>query len=58
MSGFIGGHPIKQIINDVRLQISDDAKMYTDTFLLSALNSAIHLVALEQDCERLFKIKY
>lgn len=58
MSGFIGGHPIAQIIEDVRVQISDDAHMYTDTFLRSALNSAIHLVALEQDCERIFKIKY
>lgn len=58
MSGFVGGHPIQQIIEDVRVQISDDAHMYTDTFLRSALNSAIHLVALEQDCERVFKIKY
>lgn len=58
MSGFVGGHPIAQIIDDVRVQISDDAHMYTDTFLRSALNSAIHLVALEQDCERVFKIKY
>ena len=58
MSGFIGGHPIAQIIEDVRVQISDDAHMYTDTFLRSALNSAIKLVAIEQDCERVFKIKY
>ena len=58
MSGFVGGHPIKHIINEVRQQISDDAHMYTDTFLLSALNSAIHIVAMEQDCERIFKIKY
>lgn len=58
MSGFVGGHPIKHIIDEVRTQISDDAHMYTDTFLRSALNSAIKLVALEQDCERVFKIKY
>lgn len=57
-SPFIGGHPIQQIFDDVRTQISDDAHMYTDTFLLSALNSAIHIVALEQDAERLFKMKY
>lgn len=58
MSSFVGGHPIQHIIDEVRTQISDDAHMYTDTFLRSALNSAIKLVAMEQDCERVFKIKY
>lgn len=58
MTAFVGGHPIAHLINEVRTQISDDAHMYTDAFLLSALNSAIHIVALEQDCERIFKIKY
>lgn len=52
------GTPIQLIYDEVRTQISDDAKLYTDTFLLSAINSAIHLLALEEDLQRLFKLKY
>ena len=55
---FIGGHKIQQLFEDVRTQISDDAHLYTDTFLLSALNSAIHILAMEKDLERMFKVKY
>ena len=52
------GTPIQQIIDAVRIQISDDAHLYTDTFLLSAINSAIHMLAVEEDLQRLFKLKY
>ena len=52
------GTPIQLIYDEVRTQISDDAKLYTDTFLLSAINSAIHMLALEEDLQRLFKLKY
>jgi len=52
------GTPIQQIIDNVRMQISDDAHLYTDTFLLSAINSAIHILALEEDLQRLFKLRY
>lgn len=55
---FIGGHKIQQLFEDVRTQISDDAHLYTDAFLLSALNSAIHILAMEKDLERMFKVKY
>lgn len=48
-----------QLIYDaVRTQISDDADLYTDTFLLSAVNSALHILAMEEDLQRLFKLKY
>lgn len=52
------GTPLQLIYDEVRTQISDDAKLYTDTFLLSAVNSAIHLLAMEEDLQRLFKLKY
>lgn len=52
------GTPIQQIIDTVRIQLSDDAHLYTDTFLLSAINTAIHLLAIEEDLQRLFKLKY
>lgn len=55
---FVGGHPIQVLFDDVREQISDEGHLYTDSFLRSALNSAIHIIAMEQDCERLFKVKY
>ena len=53
-----GGTPIQLIIDEVRTQISDDADLYTDSFLLSAINSAIHLLAYEEDLQRLFKLRY
>ena len=43
-----GGTPIQLIIDEVRTQISDDADLYTDAFLLSAINSAIHILAYEE----------
>ena len=43
------GTPIQQIMDMVRTQISDDAHLYTDSFLLSAINSAIHILAMEED---------
>lgn len=52
------GTPIQLIIDEVRMQLSDDAELYTDTFLLSAINSALHILALEEDLQRLFKLKY
>lgn len=52
------GTPLQLIYDEVRTQLSDDADMYTDTFLLSAVNSAIHLLAMEEDLQRLFKLKY
>lgn len=55
---FENGTPIQLIIDEVRTQISDDADLYTDTFLLSAINSAIHILALEEDLQRLFKLRY
>lgn len=53
-----GGTPIQLIIDEVRTQISDDADLYTDSFLLSAINSALHILALEEDLQRLFKLRY
>ena len=53
-----GGTPIQLIIDEVRTQISDDADLYTDAFLLSAINSAIHILAYEEDLQRLFKLRY
>jgi hypothetical protein len=52
------GTPIQQLMDMVRTQISDDAELYTDTFLLSAINSAIHIRATEEDLQRLFKLRY
>lgn len=52
------GTPIRLIIDEVRMQLSDDADMYTDSFILSAINSAIHMLAMEEDCQRLFKCRY
>lgn len=52
------GIPLQLIIDEVRTQISDDAHLYTDGFFLSAINSAIHILALEEDLKRLFKIRY
>lgn len=52
------GTPISAIMDMVRTQISDDAELYTDSFLLSAINSAIHILAIEEDLQRLFKLKY
>jgi hypothetical protein len=54
---FKGGANLYDFIDDVRTQISDDADFYTDTFILSAINSAIRLVAMEEDTYRLFKYK-
>lgn len=54
----LSGTPIQLIIDEVRTQISDDAKLYTDTFILSAINTAIHMLALEEDLQRLFKLRY
>lgn len=53
-----GGTPIQLIIDEVRTQISDDADLYTDRFLLSAINSALHILSLEEDLQRLFKLRY
>lgn len=52
------GTPLQLIIDEVRTQISDDAELYTDTFILSAINTALHLLALEEDLQRLFKLRY
>ena len=52
------GTPLQLIYDEVRTQISDDAELYTDTFLLSAVNSALHMLAVEEDLQRLFKLKY
>ena len=52
------GTPLQLIYDEVRTQISDDADLYTDSFLLSAVNTALHLLALEEDLQRLFKIRY
>lgn len=49
---------LQLVFDEVRTQLSDDAELYTDTFLLSAVNSALHLIALEEDLQRLFKLKY
>ena len=38
-----GGALMQNIFDDVRDQISDDADLYTDRFLLSAINSALRL---------------
>lgn len=55
---YSNGTPVQLIYDQVRTQISDDADLYTDTFLLSAINSAIHILAMEEDLQRLFKLKY
>ena len=52
------GTPLQLIFDEVRTQLSDDADLYTDTFLLSAVNTALHLLAIEEDLQRLFKLKY
>lgn len=52
-----GGALLQDIIDDIRIQISDDAQLYTDTFLISAINSAIKIIALEEDARRIFKYK-
>lgn len=52
------GTPIRLIIDEVRTQISDDADLYTDSFILSAINTAIHMLAMEEDLQRLFKLRY
>lgn len=52
------GTPLQLIFDTVRTQLSDDADLYTDSFLLSAVNSALHLLAMEEDLQRLFKLKY
>lgn len=52
------GVPIQLVIDEVRTQISDDADLYTDSFLLSAINSALHILAFEEDLQRLFKVRY
>ena len=52
------GTPLQLIYDEVRTQLSDDADLYTDTFLLSAVNTALHLLAMEEDLQRLFKLKY
>lgn len=52
-----GGALLRDIIDDVRLQISDDAHLYTDTFIISAINSALKTIALEEDARRIFKYK-
>ena len=52
-----GGALLSDIIDDVRIQISDDAELYTDTFIISAINSALKLIALEEDARRIFRYK-
>lgn len=54
----LSGTPLQLIYDEVRTQISDDAHFYTDTFLLSAVNTALHQLAIEEDLQRLFKLKY
>ena len=43
------GTPLQLIYDIVRTQLSDDAELYTDEFLLSAVNSAFHISAIEED---------
>lgn len=50
-----GGDKLRTVIDDVRTQISDDGHLYTDTFLVSAINSAIKLIAWEEDARDFFK---
>lgn len=57
MTKWKGGAKLQDIIDDVRLQISDDAHLYTDTFIISAINSAIKLISLEEDARRIFRYK-
>ena len=52
-----GGALMQNIFDDVRDQISDDADLYTDRFLLSAINSALKLIGLAEDAQRIFKYK-
>lgn len=52
------GVPLNFIIDEVRTQVSDDADLYTDSWMLSAINSAIHILAMEEDLQRLFKLRY
>ena len=53
-----GGALLQDIIDDVRGQISDDAHLYTDTFIISAINSALKIIALEEDARRIFRYKF
>lgn len=50
-----GGDKLQTVINEVRTQISDDAELYTDTFIVSAINSAIKQIAWEEDARDFFK---
>lgn len=52
-----GGAKLADVIEDIREQISDDAELYTNTFIISAINSAIKLMAKEEDLRRLFRFK-
>lgn len=52
-----GGMLVRDLIDDVRVQISDDAHLYTDTFIISAINSALKIIALEEDARRIFRYK-
>lgn len=52
-----GGALLRDIIDDVRIQISDDAQLYTDTFIISAINSALKIIGLEEDARRIFRYK-
>lgn len=52
-----GGAKLVDIIEDVREQISDDAQLYTNTFIISAINSALKILAHEEDLRRLFRYK-
>ena len=54
---WLGGAKLADIIDDVRTQISDSGKLYTDTFLISAINSAIKYISVNQYARRLFKYK-
>lgn len=52
-----GGANLEYLIEDIREQISDDAELYTDEFIVSAINSALKLMAKEEDLRRLFRFK-
>jgi hypothetical protein len=58
MNSWKGGAKLMDIIDDVRTQLSDNGQFYSDKFLLSAMNSAIKLISLEEDARRLFKYKF
>ena len=52
-----GGDSLPEVIRVVRSLISDDAHLYTDTFITDAINESIKLISWEEDAEKIFKCK-